>query len=154
MLNFMKNGIFRRNEDEDEDEIYTAPQISTPRILAVWGSPGSGKTTVAVKLAKHLADKQKNMALRLCDMTAPMLLCIVPQRDIEEEHSLGQILVATDVTDNLIKQNCVTIKKQSYLTIIGMLKGENVFTYPPYTQKQAVDLIDHLRNTAPYIIID
>jgi KaiC/GvpD/RAD55 family RecA-like ATPase len=32
-------------------------------ILAVWGSPGSGKTITAVKIAKHLADRKKNVVL-------------------------------------------------------------------------------------------
>lgn len=150
MINFNINSIFsrsggRKKESEADKDV---------QALAVWGSVGCGKTTVAVKIAKYLADKKKNVALLLCDMTAPMLPCIVPPSELECEHSLGSILAATHVTDNLVKQNCVTLKKQNYLTIIGMLKGENVFTYPPYTQNQAAELIEHLRNIADYIIID
>jgi len=150
MLNFMKGSVFSRKQaepvpDEPEQEV---------QVLAVWGSPGSGKTTVSVRLAKHLADQKKNVALLLCDMTAPMLPCICPPGDLECERSLGSILAATHVTDLLIKQNCVTHKKLDHLTVIGMLKGENVYTYPPYTQELATELIDHLRDIAPYIIID
>lgn len=150
MLNFMKGSVFSRRQvepvqDEPEKDV---------RVLAVWGSPGSGKTTVSVRLAKHLAEQKKNVALLLCDMTTPMLPCICSLSDLECERSLGSILAATHVTDLLIKQNCVTHKKLDYLTIIGMLKGENVFTYPPYSQELAAELIDHLRDVAPYIIID
>lgn len=150
MLNFMKGSIFSRNQskfvpDEPEQDV---------QMLAVWGSPGSGKTTVSVRLAKYLADRKRNVALLLCDMTAPMLPCICPPAELECERSLGSILAATHITDMLIKQNCVTYKKLSHLTMIGMLKGENVFTYPPYTQELAAELIDHLRDIAPYIIID
>ena len=150
MLNFMKGSIFSRNQskfvpDEPEQDV---------QMLAVWGSPGSGKTTVSVRLAKYLADRKRNVVLLLCDMTAPMLPCICPPAELECERSLGSILAATHITDILIKQNCVTHKKLSYLTMIGMLKGENVFTYPPYTQELAAELIDHLRDIAPYIIID
>ena len=35
-----------------------------------------------------------------------------------------------------------------------MLKGENVFTYPPYDQTQAVELIEQAREVAPFVIID
>ena len=35
----------------------------------MWGSPGSGKTTVAVRLAKYLADKRRNVILLLCDLS-------------------------------------------------------------------------------------
>ncbi len=150
MLNFMKGSIFSRNQSEPVPE--EAGQ--DVRVLAVWGSPGSGKTTVSVRLAKYLADQKKNVALLLCDMTTPMVPCICPSAELECERSLGSILAATHITDTLIKQNCITHKKISYLTIIGMLKGENVFTYPPYTQELAAELIDHLRDIAPYIIID
>lgn len=150
MLNFMSGSLFSRNQktvqlEEAEQEV---------QVLAVWGSPGSRKTTVSVRLAKYLADHKKNVALLLCDMTAPMLPCICPPGDLECERSLGSILAATHVTDFLIRQNCVTHKKIGNLTMIGMLKGENVFTYPPYTQELAAELLDHLRDIAAYIIID
>jgi cellulose biosynthesis protein BcsQ len=150
MLNFMKGSLFtRRQPDATQEE----PEKDV-QVLAVWGSPGSGKTTVSVRLAKYLAGQKKNVALLLCDMTTPMMPCICPPNDLECERSLGSILAATHVTDLLIKQNCVTHKKHEYLTIIGMLKGENVFTYPPYSLELATELIDHLRDIAPYIIID
>lgn len=151
MLNFIKGSIFSRNTGV---EAQTAESEKDVQVLAVWGSPSSGKTTVSVKLAKHLADKKRNVVLLLCDMTAPMLPCICPPSDLEWERSLGSILAATHVTDTLIKQNCITHKKISYLTLIGMLKGENVFTYPPYNAELATELLDHLRDIAPYVIID
>ena len=151
MFNFKKGGIFTRSGGGDEDD--RQPDAGGG-VLAVWGSPSSGKTTVAVKLAKHLADKKKNVALLLCDMTAPMLPCICPPSDLENERSLGSILAATHVSDTLIKQNCVMHKRHSYLTMIGMLKGENEYTYPPHSAVQATELIDHIQNIAPYVIID
>ena len=151
MLNFKKGGIFSRNTEPDRME---QEAENSAQVLAVWGSPGCGKTTVAVKLAKYLADKKKNVVLVLCDMTAPMLPCICPADELESEHSLGSILAATHVTDSLIKHNCNTHKKIRYLTIIGMRKGENEYTYPAHNATQATELINHLRDMAPYIIID
>jgi len=72
MLNFKKKSIFTRQTAGKDTTQETEPQNG---ILAVWGSPGSGKTTVAVKLAKYLSDRKKNVVLLLCDMTAPMLPC-------------------------------------------------------------------------------
>ena len=110
-MNFKKNGIFGRREDggqrEAEYDGYGAPS----QVLAVWGSPGSGKTTVAVKLAKYLAGKKKNVILLLCDMTAPMLPCICPPGELECEHSLGSVLAAVRVSESLVKHNLVTHKK-------------------------------------------
>ncbi|WP_313182566.1 AAA family ATPase [Lacrimispora sp.] len=150
MINFMKGSLFFRNQLKPSKEDLN-PDV---QVLAVWGSPGSGKTTVSVRLAKYLAAHKRNALLLLCDMTAPMLPCICPQTDLECERSLGSILAATHITDELIRQNCITLKKLEYLTIIGMKKGENMYTYPPYTTELATELIEHLRAIAPYIIID
>lgn len=152
MINFKTGSIFSRfSKDEiKNEEVYETDN----QILAVWGSPSSGKTTVSVKLAKYLADKKKNVLLMMCDMTAPPLPCICSPSEIECEKSLGSILAATHVTESLIKHNAVLHKKNKYISMLGMLKGENVFTYPPYTAKQATELIECLRSIAPYIIID
>ena len=149
MLNIKKHSIFSREEKRDCEEYQDKGGV-----LAVWGSPGSGKTTVAVKLAKYLADRKRNVSLLLCDMTAPMLPCICPPGDLESEHSLGSILAATHVTQNLVRQNCVVHKHLDYLMILGMQKGENEYTYPPHNASQATELIDCLRELTPYVIID
>ena len=150
-MNFKKKSIFRRgSENESEQEIPS----ENGGILAVWGSPGSGKTVTAVKLAKALADKKRNVALLLCDMTAPMLPCICPPSELECERSLGSVLAVPHISDALIKNNCVTHKRLSYLTLLGMKKGENEYTYPPFTEQQAMELLDGLREIAPYIIVD
>lgn len=148
MINFIKRGIFTRNGQE-----YSEPE-SDVQVLAVWGSPSSGKTTVSVKLAKHLAECKKDVFLLLCDVTTPMLPCICPPSDLDSERSLGSILAATHVTDNLIKQNCIFHKRFKHLALIGMLKGENEYAYPPYTEQQATELIDELRKVSQYIVID
>lgn len=153
MLNIRKKGLFQRKYDDDP---LLAPdeEVMDAGVLAVWGSPGSGKTVVAVKLAKYLAEKKRNVVLLLADMTAPMLPCICPSGELESEHSLGSILAATHVTQTLVKNNCITHRRLGHLLLIGMKKGENEYTYPPYTETQAGELIDCLREIAPYVIID
>jgi MinD-like ATPase involved in chromosome partitioning or flagellar assembly len=148
-MNFKKSSIFRRGaEDEPEQE----PESGG--ILAVWGSPGSGKSITAVKLAKALADRKKNVVLLLCDMTAPMLPCVCPASELDCEQSLGGVLAVPHISDALIKNHCVTHKRMSYLTLLGMKKGENEYTYPPYTEQQATELLDGLRTLAPYVVVD
>ena len=66
-MNFLKGSLFRRNTEPEELE---PMEESGGGILAVWGSPGCGKTVTAVKIAKHLAAQKKNTVLLLCDMTA------------------------------------------------------------------------------------
>jgi len=150
-MNFKKKSIFSRTASA---EAALPEDAAAEGILAVWGSPGSGKTMTAVKIAKHLADKKQNVVLLLCDMTAPMLPCICPPSELESEHSLGSVLAATHVTEPLIKHNLFTLKKNSNLTILGMKKGENEYTYPPYSEIQAKELLHELREVAPFVVVD
>ena len=150
-MNFLKRSIFSR---ESGDRFSEEEPESENQILAVWGSPGSGKTTVAVKLAAKLAAQRRDVALLLCDMNTPMLPCICPPGDIEEEHSLGSILAAPHVAETLVRHNCMTHKRLKHLTILGMRKGENEYTYPAYERTQAEELLEALRNIAPFVIID
>ena len=118
-MNFMKNSLFQRNlEQEREEEM---PEEGG--VLAVWGSPSSGKTVVSVKLAEHLAKKKRNVILILADMVTPPLPYLCAPSDIEQERSLGSILAASHVTENLIKKNCMFYRKNDYLSMVGDVKG-------------------------------
>ena len=66
-MNFRKASIFQRDTEKPEE------QNDSGGMLAVWGSPGSGKTITAVKIAKMLSARKKNVILLRCDMAAPML---------------------------------------------------------------------------------
>lgn len=148
-MNFIKSTIFQRQPEPDEKS-----QSDTGGVLAVWGSPGSGKTVTAVKIAQHLAMKKKNVILMLCDMTAPMLPCICPRADLDCDRSLGSVFVAQRITANLVKSNLVPHKRFAHLALLGLRKGENEYTYSACTKEQAEELIESLREIAPYVVID
>ena len=150
-MNFKKASIFKRGGDEAEA---VQPVEAQGGILAVWGSPGSGKTVTAVKIAKHLASQKKNVILLLCDMTAPMLPCICPPSDLECDRSLGSVFAAQHIPTSLIKHNLTTHKKLSHLTMLGLRKGENEYTYAACTKEQAEELLAGLREIAPYVVVD
>lgn len=152
MLNFKKDGIFGRQMGTETG--VPDPYAKPNQMLAVWGSPGSGKTTVAVKLAKELAAKKKRVILLLCDMTAPMIPCICPAQDLECVRSLGSVLAAARISESLVKQNLCLHKRYENLAVLGLQKGENEYTYPPYTASQAEELLGCLRALATYVIVD
>ena len=149
-MNFKKKSIFSRSAEPCSVEETT----ETGGILAVWGAPGCGKTTTAVKLAKALSDKKKNVVLVLCDMTAPMLPCVCPPSELECSRSLGSVLAAPHVSLPLVQANLITLKRQSHLTLLGMRKGENEYTYPAYSEVQAKELLHELREVAPFVVVD
>lgn len=147
-MNFRKASIFQRDTEKPE------VQNDSGGMLAVWGSPGSGKTVTAVKIAKALSAKKKNVILLLCDMSAPMLPCICHADALESKGSLASVLAAARISENLIKHNLVTFKHNSYLAALGLLELQNEYSTPPFAQKQVVELLDGLRQIAPYVIVD
>ena len=147
-MNFRKASIFQCDTEKPEE------QNDSGGMLAVWGSPGSGKTITAVKIAKMLSARKKNVILLLCDMAAPMLPCICPADALESNGSLAGVLAAARISENLIKHNLVTFKRNSCLAVLGLLERQNEYSTPPFTQKQVVELLDGLRQIAPYVIVD
>ena len=147
-MNFRKASIFQRDTEKPEE------QNDSGGMLAVWGSPGSGKTITAVKIAKMLSARKKNVILLLCDMSAPMLPCICHADVLESKGSLASVLAAARISENLIKHNLVTFKHNSYLAALGLLELQNEYSTPPFVQKQVVELLDGLRQIAPYVIVD
>ncbi len=165
MPNLFKSLISRGDDDEELDLEFDInspesacfelpPDRRDNQVLAVWGSPSSGKTIMSVKLARYIASQKKNVILVLADMSAPPLPYVCPPSDLEAETSLGNILGAAHVDGNLIRQNAILHKKNEYLTMLAMLKGENAFSYAPYTETQARELLSELRKMCEYIIID
>ena len=61
------------------------------KMLTIMGSPGSGKTTTAVKLARTLAARRKNVILVLCDPFTPVIPALLPA-GTEHDTSLGFLL--------------------------------------------------------------
>lgn len=147
-MNFKKASLFSRGGAQEE-----IVEEECGGILAVWGSPGSGKTVTAVKIAQYLAERKKNVALLLCDMTAPMLPCICPSSDLDE-HSLGSVFSAQHISVNLIKYSLTTHKHLPHLTLLGLLKGENEYSCAACTKEQADELLAGLREIAPYVVVD
>ena len=65
------------------------------KIIAVWGSPSSGKSTFSIKLAKELASKKKNVIIVFADNNCPVIPTLIQK---ENSKSLGNILSAVNLT--------------------------------------------------------
>lgn len=128
------------------------------KIIAVWGSPYSGKTTLSVKLATELNKQNKNVALIFPNSIYPTIVTFLPlskdRDDSDSTKSLGRILSKDKVTIESIYSNCVTLKNNKRLAIIGYDYGENSYTYPKYTKSKVKDLITILSSYVDHIIIE
>ena len=79
-------------------------------MLAIVGSPGSGKTTLAVKLAAEIAKKKKNVVVVCSDPFVPSVPFLLPM-DMEQEVSLGALLTAPSLTQNkILEPVCLSLQ--------------------------------------------
>lgn len=122
-------------------------------MIATWGNPNSGKTTTAIKLAKKLSSDNKNVIVVFCDDSVPTTLTVVPDID-SKERSLGNILSSPQITQEIILENCITLKDNKHLSFLGYKQYDNIFTYADYDRERAIDFMILLKHLADYIIVD
>ena len=113
------------------------------KIIAIWGSPHSGKTTFATKLATAIYDNyQATVIVLYTDLETPTLPVIFPNEKSESLGSVGIPLSKTEIdTDDVIK-NLVTIKERQNFGFLGFRAGENKFTYPRHGKANAKSAIN------------
>ena len=83
------------------------------KLIAVWGTPQSGKTTFTVKLANalNLGGKGKSIHSAIAvfpDITTPVVPTVFPNKKDEELYSLGSVLQKPDL------KRCKVIMVRSY----------------------------------------
>ena len=120
--------------------------------LAFYGSPGSGKTTLAVKTAKALSLSKKNVIIVGCDDETPLLPVLMPK--CAGAQSIGELLSMPDITEIDILRHCTPFGKSKYIGLLGYRLGESAMSYPEYKLKQAQKLYRLLCSTADYVIAD
>ena len=68
-------------------------------ILAVWGSPGSGKSVFSGLLAAVLEHRKNKVIIVSPNILTPMLPVFLPQENIINRYSVGQIFEQPDITE-------------------------------------------------------
>ena len=125
------------------------------KIITVWGSPHSGKTTFAFKLAQSLYERSRATVIVLfCDITTPTLPILFPNHKATELYSIGTVLSKTDIFANDVVSNLITLKERMNLGFLGYRNRENRFSFPEYKAEKVGELFRALREVADYIIVD
>ena len=125
------------------------------KIIAVWGSPNSGKTTFATKLATAIyASFESTVITLFTDLETPVLPVLFPFDKTEDLGSVGVPLSKTEVEQGDIINNLVTVKDMQNFGFLGYKTGENRFSYPKFGKAKAEDLLNELCRLADYVIVD
>ena len=125
------------------------------KTIAVWGSPNSGKTTFATKLALAIYERyQASVIVLYADNETPALPVIFPNYKKEDMFSVGVALAKTDITQEDVIKQLVTVKKKQNLGFLGFTDGENRYTYPSFDEAKAENLVKVISTLADFVIID
>ncbi len=127
----------------------------TGNIIAVWGSPNSGKTTFSTKLASTIYEKYKKTVIVLyTDMDTPVLPVMFPNFKSEHLASVGTALSKPEILQDDVIQSLVTIKGKQNYGFLGFRDGENKYTFPRFSEGKVEDLLDTLAGISDYVIVD
>ena len=125
------------------------------KLIAVCGSPESGKTTLGLKLAQELYFTKKTSVLFLSvDLNVPIMGYIFPHFKASDLYSIGKTLDKTDIYREDVMKQIVTVKTMVNFGFLGFKAGENKYTYPRPTEDKVLDLFRCISDIAEYIVID
>ncbi len=127
-----------------------------PKLIAFYGSPGSGKTSIALKSATetYMQTKDEVIAFLLPDMTAPSIALLFPNYAPDEVVSLSEIFDNTTITNESLLKNAVTAKNMKDFFALGFKAGENRYSFPTPTPEKINALFSALTDEAGYIFVD
>jgi len=125
------------------------------KLIAVCGSPESGKTTAALKVAQELYYGKKGSIIFLSpDMSVPAMSFIFPHCKDSDLFSVGKALDKTDIYKEDVVKVLVAVKTMLNFGFLGFKAGENKFTYPRPTEDKVASLFRVMKELADYAVID
>ena len=125
------------------------------KIIAVCGSPSSGKTTAGLKIAQEIYFTAKCPVLFISpDTNTPAFSYIFPRRKDTELFSLGVALDKTTITSEDILKQTVNSDNMKNFGFLGLKTGENKFSFAKPTEDKVRELFIACSNIAPIIFVD
>ena len=125
------------------------------KTIAVWGSPHSGKTTFATKLACAIYEEyQSTVIIVYSDMVTPTLPIIFPNEKSEDMTSIGKVLSEIEITKESVVKQIMTVKNKVNLGFLGFRDGENKFTYPRFDEDKVNVMFTAIGELCDYLIVD
>ncbi len=121
------------------------------KIITLWGSPNSGKTTTSIKIAKELSKKNSTLLVFL-DNSIPTLPAVFTFIN-EDRKSIGELLSSPVISQEDILNKCISTSIDN-LALLSYLSIENEYTYSDYIDERILDFIVLLKHLVDYVVID
>jgi len=123
-------------------------------LIGVWGSPGSGKSTLSLELAKNIVkETNENCLLIFCDDQGSPLSFFFPGLN-KTGGSLGRIITSAGFSQDELKKSLVNHPRNDRLAFLGYRNEESKLTYSTVNESQVIDLFITLNHIFKYIVVD
>ena len=126
------------------------------KMIAVWGSNGSGKSAISLALASALANKKNNVVIINTSTTIPHLPIFIPTlTKTNSDNSIGSLFTEKDLNESKLKNKIAIHPQNDNIGIMALVSGENPFTYSDFLKENVFTFFNILNDTAfDYIIFD
>lgn len=121
--------------------------------IAVWGSPGSGKSLVSVALAHSLNAQKQSVIILSFDRTTPMFTTYLPFNKYDDKNGLGALLNET-VDKQSLKNRLHFNSNAKDTAFLSFGQNDSVQKYPLVQEFKQEALVSLLSEYADYIICD
>ena len=131
------------------------------KIIAFWGAPNSGSTTLCAAFGRMFAKSGKETVIVACDTTKPTIPVVLPSSIQHKDtsgktvtRSVGKVLSRVEFSENDILEQLVPVPSTAHLAMIGYAYGENDETYAAPTEYDVYEFYAKLAAMTDYILID
>lgn len=127
------------------------------KFISVWGSPGSGKTTISLAVAWELVRLKQNVLIINTDNTVPNLPVYLPKikSSGDGQFSIGSMLENSMQTQDVLKGKIHLHPKSNNLGFMALESGETPLSYKAFEKNKMFSLIKLLQaQPIDYIIAD
>lgn len=119
------------------------------KMIAVWGSSGSGKKLISLALATQLAARKKNVVVINSDSSTPALPVFLPNSQISADGSIGKLLSTPFQNYTALKGYIHIHPNSNHIGFMGIASGETPITYKTFTRENMMSLLKIL-NDSPF----
>lgn len=127
--------------------------------IAVWGSPGAGKTFLSTAVAAAIARKNNDTVIIYPDAVCPVIPALFPQTiektfSVQDVKSLGKAATIEDPSVSDFVQQLVPVPGYKRLCAAGYAIDENRLLYPQVTEKDARKIRKVAKGLCNYLVYD
>lgn len=128
------------------------------KMIAVWGTPNSGKTAFSLKLAESIYATERRrkpmIMVVLADVISPSIPVIFPNMRSEDVYSIGDLLAKPSLSVEDVFSYTMSLRGRENIGILGYKEKEHCHSHPEYNREKAKSFFGILLANTDYVIVD